>query len=164
MIGTPMANEINGRASKQAIMKRRAARHFNDMLLGAAPTALDGRTAKRRARILAELKAGASRASKKPLKPIDVLLRVQSLIDLGEPLGSIRKATGPVKSAPRTAELEQGLRTLHQAYGFSPDAYAFVGIDEATLRKAGIRPSAKEKKAPLHKATRPRPAAQGRAA
>lgn len=139
MITPSMANEATGRASKQAIMKRRAARHFNDVLLGASTTALDGRTAKRRARILSELKAGASRAAKRPLKPIDVLLRVQSLIDLGEPLSSIRKAMGVVKSAPRTPELEERLRSLHQAYGFSPDVYVFVGIDEQTLRKAGIR-------------------------
>ena len=72
-------------------MKRRAARHFNDVLLGSSSSALDGRTAKRRARTPAELKAGASRAAKRPLKPIDVLLRVQSLIELGEPLASIRK-------------------------------------------------------------------------
>ncbi|MFO0617796.1 MAG: hypothetical protein U0414_34715 [Polyangiaceae bacterium] len=186
MIDRPMGNEINGRASKRAIMKRRAARQFNDMLLGSTTSALDGRTAKRRARILAELKAGASRAAKKPLKPIDVLLRVQSLIDLGEPLASIKKAIGTVKSAPRTAELEQGLRSLHEAYGFSPDAYAFVGIDEATLRRAGIRGPAPRKGAsgagatrPLHKTTpqkaslrraslpktaRPRSASAGRAA
>lgn len=160
-----MANEINGRASKQAIMKRRAARHFNDVLLGSSSAALDGRTAKRRARILAELKAGASRAAKKPLKPIDVLLRVQSLIDLGEPLANIRKAMGPVKAAPRTAELEEGLRSLHAAYGFSPEAYPFVGIDEATLRKAGIRSAAsKVRKTSPTRPRQARPAAPGRAA
>lgn len=148
-------------------MKRRAARHFNDVLLGSTASVLDGRTAKRRARILGELKAGASRAAKRPLKPIDVLLRVQSLIELGEPLSSIRKAIGPVKSAPRTPELEEGLRSLHRAYGFAADAYAFVGIDEATLRKVGIRSPRVRKTSPTtaapRKATR-RTTAVGRAA
>lgn len=162
-----MASEPTGRASKQAIMKRRAARHFNDVLLGSTGSALDGRTAKRRARILAELKAGASRAAKRPLKPIDVLLRVQSLIDLGEPLASIRKAIGAVKSAPRTTELEEGLRSLHEAYGFAPDAYTFVGIDEATLRKVGIRSARVRKTSPAAAAPRKaarRTATVGRAA
>lgn len=148
-------------------MKRRAARHFNDVLLGSSSSALDGRTAKRRARILAELKAGASRAAKRPLKPIDVLLRVQSLIELGEPLASIRKAIGPVKGAVRTPELEDGLRSLHEAYGFSADAYAFVGIDEATLRKVGIRSARVRKASPANVAPRKaarRQSAVGRAA
>jgi hypothetical protein len=37
-----------------------------------------------------------------------------------------------------TAELVEGLRHLHRAYGFSADVYRFVGLDAHALRKAGV--------------------------
>jgi hypothetical protein len=129
-----------GRASPVAVEKRRAARHFNDVLLGgAASPRLDGRTAKRRLRLLEELKQGASRSNKRELKPIDVLLRAQALLDLGEPIASIKKARGPSRQVPMTDAVVDGVRALHAAYGFSLSAYQFVGIDDATLRRAGLR-------------------------
>jgi hypothetical protein len=155
-----------GRASAEAVMKRRAARHFNDVLLGgAAPNRLDGRTAKRRLRLLEELKQGASRSGKRELKPIDVLLRVQALLDLEEPVASIKRARGSCRPVPLTDAVVDGVRALHAAYGFSPAAYQFVGIDDATLRRAGLRRSEGRKATTpdaLHKTGTKRPRASER--
>src|SRR6476620_5391427 len=85
------AKALNRRGSPEAIEKRRAARMFNDVLGGnAAGGRLDGRTEKRRQRLLQELESGLARGSRE-LKPLDVLSRVQELLELGEPLASIRK-------------------------------------------------------------------------
>src|SRR5260370_22291768 len=69
----------NRRGSPEAIEKRRVARVFNDILggRGAAAHKLDGRTEKRRQRLLKELEAGKARGSRE-LKPLDVLQRVRS--------------------------------------------------------------------------------------
>jgi hypothetical protein len=107
------------------------------MLLGRG-RAGDGRTERRRKRLLEELARGAARGGKQKLKPIDVLLRIQELLDLGEPLGSIRKACPLPRPVEATAELVDGIRRLHRAYGFPAEAYRFVGLDEATLRRAGV--------------------------
>ena len=130
-----------GRASEEAVNKRRAARHFNDVLLGGSAGAnrLDGRTAKRRLRLLEELKRGTSRSGKRELKPIDVLLRVQALLDLDEPIASLKKACRVPRPVSATTVVIEGVRSIHAAYGFSPSAYQFVGIDDATLRKAGVQ-------------------------
>jgi hypothetical protein len=145
----------NRRASPDVIEKRRAARHFNDILLGqGARAGRDGRTEKRRQRLLQELAERAARGGKQELKPIDVLSRVQALLDLGEPLASIRKACPPPRPVEVTPTIVDGLRRLHQAYGFAPEAYRFVGLDLAILKRAGVL-SAPETK-PLRPLARPR--------
>ncbi|WP_233561548.1 hypothetical protein [Sorangium cellulosum] len=128
----------NRRGSPDAVEKRRAARRFNELLLGGGGRAGDGRTERRRRRLLAELAEGVSRRGKRALKPIDVLSRVEELLELGEPLASIRKAYPPPPPVEVTAELVEGLRHLHRAYGFSADVYRFVGLDAHALRKAGV--------------------------
>src|SRR5262245_24440308 len=82
----------NRRGSPEAVEKRRAARAFNQALRGggAGAPAVDGRTERRRKRLLKELAAGTAR--RRELKPIDILCRVQELLALGEPLASLRKA------------------------------------------------------------------------
>ena len=139
----------NRRASPDVVEKRRAARHFNDILLGrGARTGLDGRTEKRRQRLLQELADGVARGDKHELKPIDVLARVQALLNLGEPLASIRRACPLRRPVEVTPEIVDGVRRLHQAYGFAPETYRFVGIDPATLRRAGVLPEERPPKAP----------------
>ena len=129
----------NRRGSPEAIEKRRVARVFNDILggRGAAAHKLDGRTEKRRQRLLKELEAGKARGSRE-LKPLDILQRVQELMDLGEPLSSIRKVT-KVKKSPVSSESIVGVvERLHRAYSFRPEVYRFVGIGEEVLREAGV--------------------------
>jgi hypothetical protein len=129
----------NRRGSPEAIEKRRVARVFNDILggRGAASHKLDGRTEKRRQRLLKELEAGKARGSRE-LKPLDILQRVQELMDLGEPLSSIRKVTKVKKSAVSSESIVGVVERLHRAYSFRPEVYRFVGIGEDVLREAGV--------------------------
>jgi hypothetical protein len=151
---------LNRRGSAEAIEKRRAARLFNDVLGGGRASAgkLDGRTEKRRQRLLRELELGtqaqvgtaggashsspgsASGSARSPreLKPLDVLQRVQQLLDLGEPLASIRKAVKVKKPQPAADGVIDVVERLHKAYSFRPEVYRFVGIGEDVLRSAGV--------------------------
>jgi hypothetical protein len=133
------ARPSNRRGSPEAIEKRRVARVFNDILGGHGSSAhkLDGRTEKRRQRLLKELEAGKARGSRE-LKPLDVLQRVQELMDLGEPLSSIRKVTKVRKNALPVESIVAVVERLHRAYSFRPEVYRFVGIGEDILREAGV--------------------------
>ncbi len=139
---------VDGRASPEAVEKRRAARLFNEALLGRGPHggALDGRTERRRKRLLREL--GAAAAGKLDLKPIDVLARVQALLAIGEPVESLRKAYPPRRPVEVTDVVVEGVRRIHQAYGFPTEAYRFVGLEDAVLRRAGLLGRKGEKRAP----------------
>jgi hypothetical protein len=129
----------NRRGSPEAIEKRRVARVFNDILggRGSAAHKLDGRTEKRRQRLLRELEAGKARGSRE-LKPLDILQRVQELMDLGEQLSSIRKVTMVRKYAVPPEAFVGVVERLHRAYSFRPEVYRFVGIGEDVLREAGV--------------------------
>jgi hypothetical protein len=65
-------------------------------------------------------------------------MRVQALLDLGEPIGTIKRACKPPRAVPMSDDVVDGVRRLHVAYGFSPEAYQFVGIDGPTLKKARV--------------------------
>lgn len=142
----------NRRGSPEAIEKRRVARVFNDILGGgAASHKLDGRTEKRRQRLLKELEAGKARGSRE-LKPLDILQRVQELMDLGEPLSSIRKVTKVKKSAVSPESIVGVVERLHRAYSFRPEVYRFVGIGEEVLREAGVLTEAAKRGRPRARA------------
>lgn len=144
----------NRRGSPEAIEKRRVARVFNDILAGSgsASSKLDGRTEKRRQRLLKELELGKARGTKE-LKPLDVLQRVQELMDLGETLGTIRKVAKVKKNMVAPDAIVGVVERLHKAYNFRPEVYRFVGIGEEVLRDAGVlgesgkRPAAKKPRA-----------------
>lgn len=139
----------NKRGSPEAVEKRRVARLFNDVLGGvSASPRRDGRTEKRRQRLVKELEEGMARG-KRELKPIDVLLRVQELLELGEPLSNLRKVV-KIRQLPPEASaegLEDVVARLHEAYGFRPEAYRFVGLGDDILAKAGILGGEGKKKA-----------------
>lgn len=128
----------NRRGSPEAIAKRRAARAFNDLLDPSGQQGLDGRTEKRRKRLLAELEAGKTRGSGKPLKPIDVLSHVTELFELGETATTLKKVFRPRATPAPDAKLLEALASLHKAYGFPKEAYGFLGIPEDVLKRAGI--------------------------
>jgi hypothetical protein len=129
----------NRRGSPEAIEKRRVARLFNDILGGGGVGAhkRDGRTEKRRQRLLRELEQGKARGSRE-LKPLDVLQRVNELLGLGEPLSSIRKITKVPKGTVAPNEMTEVVTRLHKAYGFRPECYRFVGVGDDVLRSAGV--------------------------
>jgi hypothetical protein len=134
----PQTKAPNRRGSPEAIEKRRAARMFNDVLGGSAAAGkLDGRTEKRRQRLMKELEAGMARGSRE-LKPLDVLQRVQELMDLGEPLSSIRKVAKVKKTNLPPESIVEIVGRLQKAYAFRPEVYRFVGIGEDVLRSAGV--------------------------
>jgi hypothetical protein len=136
----------NRRGSPEAIEKRRAARFFNDALGGRKGDAkLDGRTEKRRQRLLRELENGVARGSRQ-LKPLDVLQRVQELMDLGEPIGAIRKIAKIRKTTVAPDSIVDVVGRLHNAYHFRPETYRFVGIGEEVLRSAGVFESGASKR------------------
>jgi hypothetical protein len=132
------AKSANRRGSPEAVEKRRVARMFNDMLgKKGAHGKLDGRTEKRRQRLLHELETGKARG-KRDLKPVDVLLRVQELIDLGETLATIRKVAKAKKPEIAGDDIVGVLERLHNAYHFRPEVYRFVGIADDVLQRAGV--------------------------
>jgi hypothetical protein len=137
---------MNRRGSPEAIEKRKAARIFNDVLGGGggAGHKLDGRTEKRRQRLLKELEQGMARGTKE-LKPLDVLQHVQELLELGEPLSSIRKVTKVRKNALPPDSIVEVVGRLQKAYGFRPEVYRFVGIGEEVLKSAGVLSEDKRK-------------------
>jgi hypothetical protein len=131
---------LNRRGSPEAIEKRRVARMFNDVLGGGAPAAkLDGRTAKRRERLLRELEENRAHGQRE-LKPLDVLQRIQELLELGEPLNAIKKVRKIPKPSTANASTIELIQRLHQAYGFKPETYRFVGIADEILGAAGVLP------------------------
>jgi len=142
----------NRRGSPEAIEKRRAARAFNDVLGGRGASAkLDGRTEKRRQRLLHELETGKGRGAQE-LKPLDVLQHVQELLELGETIASIRKVAKAKRSSLELSQPDTVVDVvgrLHRAYGFRPEVYRFVGIGDETLRSAGVlegpKPRAKKR-------------------
>ncbi len=129
----------NRRGSPEAIEKRRVARLFNDVIGGrrAGAHRQDGRTEKRRQRLLRELDSGKARGTRE-LKPLDVLVRVHELLELGEPLSSIRKVVKVRKAAAPAEEIAELVGRLHKAYGFRIESYRFVGVDDEILKRAGL--------------------------
>lgn len=128
----------NRRGSPEAIEKRRVARQFNDVLAGGSSASkLDGRTEKRRQRILRELEENKAHGEK-DLKPLDVLTRVHELLELGEPLANIKKARKLPKPVAKTAATVELIERLHKAYGFRPECYRFVGVGDEVLGEAGV--------------------------
>ncbi|HEY4120001.1 MAG TPA: hypothetical protein VGM56_19185 [Byssovorax sp.] len=152
----------NRRGSPDVVEKRRAARAFNEALLGRAAPARDGRTERRRRRLLKELADGVAGRGKRELKPVDVLSRVRELLELGEPLAAIKKACPARRAVEPTPAVVEGIRRLHEAYKFPLEAYRFVGVGDDVLRAAGVLAAPR---APAVRATRPRrPASPGIAA
>lgn len=137
----------NRRGSPEAIEKRKVARMFNDLLGGRGASAhkLDGRTEKRRQRLLKELEAGRAHGERE-LKPLDVLTRVQELLELGEPLASIRKVRKVPKSISGGDAAVELVQRLHKAYGFRRETYRFVGISDDVLGEAGVIPGESPRK------------------
>jgi hypothetical protein len=129
----------NRRGSPEAIEKRRVARLFNDILggRGAGANKRDGRTEKRRQRLLRELESGKARGSRE-LKPLDILQHVHELLELGEPLSSIRKVAKVRRGMVTPEAVVEVVGRLHKAYAFRAECYRFVGVDDEVLRSAGV--------------------------
>lgn len=119
------------RGAPEAIAKRKVARALNTLFTknGHATNGVDGRTAKRRARLMKELKEGRNG---RPLKPIEVLAHASELLAAGESLGDLRKMSSAPK-LPATDESFELVRTVQSQYGFDPRAWRLLGLDPKLL-------------------------------
>jgi hypothetical protein len=130
----------NKRGSPEAVQKRRLARKLNKLLTeGADPAAArDGRTERRRQRLLQELEEG-TRTQPPTLKPIEILQHAHDLLEMGEGIASLRKV---VKVAPRTDlsldDVKSLLTELQKSYNFRPEVYEFLGFAPETLATLGL--------------------------
>src|SRR5262249_21916347 len=98
---------------------------------------LDGRTEKRRQRLLRELENRTARGARE-LKPLDVLQRVEELLELGEPLASIRKVSKMRKPPTFPEGAVDVVGRLRKACGVGPETSRCVGIGEDVLRGGGV--------------------------
>lgn len=127
----------NRRGSPEAVEKRTAARKLNRLLTEGSEglASGDGRTARRRARLLRELEEG-TRSPRDGLKPIELLQRAHDLLVLGETVTSLRKV---IRVHPRPpidpAEARELLAQIDAAYGFRPEVYEFLGLPEEALQR-----------------------------
>lgn len=131
------AKKETRRGSPEAIAKRRAARALNSIFdKGATVQGMDGRTLKRKRRLLKELQEGKRGET---LKAHEVLGHVTELINtMGENLTSIRllKPRLPPRP-PITEELAGAMRETQTAYGFHPHAWKLLGVDIEAIMAAG---------------------------
>ncbi len=134
----------NRRGSPEAVAKRRLARKLNRLLTeGSSTAAGDGRTERRRRRLLKELEQGA-RDPGSGLKPVEVLQRVHELLELGETPAALRKVVKPhARPDVDVDEARALLREIHAAYGFREEAYAFIGLPDEALD--ALRPPSSDK-------------------
>jgi hypothetical protein len=134
-----------GRGSAEAIEKRRVARQLNTLFSGQGKRGggLDGRTEKRRQRLLKELRDGRNG---KPLKAIEIVSRADELMALGETVSSIRKNGVKLPKVDLPQDAPDVVRRAQEAYSFNPDAWKLLGIqveeraaEPAPRRKAAQR-------------------------
>ena len=119
----------SGRGSPEAVEKRRAARQLNSLLLGSSKSSmeLDGRTEKRRQRLIQELKEGRGG---EPLKPIDRLSHVSELLGIGETMSSLRKqGIKPAKATINEEVIETAERVQAANEDIRPAAWRILGIE-----------------------------------
>ena len=120
------------RGSPEAIAKRRVARALNRLFEeGGTGAALDGRTLKRKKRLMKELKEGKRG---KPLKALEVLAHTNELLELGETLTSLRKLKPKLPATPPMSDETKAIYAETQKnYGFDPKAWKLLGVDIAKL-------------------------------
>jgi hypothetical protein len=117
------------RGSPEAIAKRRAARSLNRVFdQGAVETGLDGRTLKRKKRLLKELQDGKRGET---LKAHEVLGHVTELLkDMGETLTTIRRLKPRLPPTPAvTGETVPIFQETQRNYNFDPRAWKVLGLD-----------------------------------
>jgi hypothetical protein len=140
-----------GRGSAEAIEKRRVARQLNSLLTGGSKirSKIDGRTEKRRQRLVQELVDGKGG---KPLKPNDAVDHTNELLSLGETMTSLKKQGVKPRRTPLTADVVETVERAQQAYSFNPEAWQILGIhvtlDGQVLAEEDASPAAPQAAAP----------------
>lgn len=133
-----------GRGSAEAIRKRKVARHLNSIFAGEGGTdaKLDGRTEKRRKRLVLELTKGKDGEA---LKPMDVVSHVNELLSIGETPSSLRKQGVKPRKVELAPKHVAAVEEAQGAYKFRADAWRFLGIeiDDSGRVKTGEAPKGK---------------------
>lgn len=127
-----------GRGSPEAVEKRRSARALN-ALFAAASAGLDGRTDRRRQRLLSELKNGR-RGS--PLSAIDVLTHAAELLSLGETIASLKKQGVRARTVRPEPALLDAARRAQRAYDLPEEVFDLLGLETARPGAEKKEPSA----------------------
>ncbi|MCA9610070.1 MAG: hypothetical protein KC619_30950 [Myxococcales bacterium] len=145
----------NRRGAPDAIAKRRASRALNQLFeSGGTGPGLDGRTLKRKKRLLDELKEGRDG---QPLKAVELLKHASDLLELGETLTSLRKLKPKLPSAPTLdADAASVIATAQTAYAFDERAWKLLGVN---LDKLAAPPPKRERGGARKKKTRSRKSA-----
>ena len=130
------SKKATGRGSAEAIAKRRAARQLNQLFNegGSAGRTLDGRTEKRRRRLLDELKKGRKGS---PLKAIEILSHTQELLELGETLSSIKKSGAKALKVTLSDADMAIVHATQKEYGFRDEAWRMLGVSLKQPKPAG---------------------------
>lgn len=147
------AKSSGGRGSAEAIRKRKVARHLNSIFAGegATDTKLDGRTEKRRKRLVAELVKGKDGES---LKAMDVVAHVNELLSIGESPASLRKQGVKARKIDLDAGRIEAVEAAQAAYKFRVEAWRFLGIEMEDAGNVKTADAPKGKRAPRKKAAR----------
>ncbi len=139
--------DTGGRGSAEAIEKRRVARQLNTLFgaTGSQSGKLDGRTEKRRQRLLKELKEGKRGQA---LKPIEIITHASELLDMGETLATIRKNGLKANRIELDGQDEKAdaVRRAQEAYQFHPEVWKLLGIDLEELGDGSESLASKKKK------------------
>jgi hypothetical protein len=119
-----------GRGSPEATEKRRVARALNAIVArsGGGVVGLDGRTEKRRQRLVRELKEGRRGVA---LSPIEVLTHVGELMSLGETVDSLEKQGVEPRRTSMSEELAEICERVQDAYDLPDEAFHFLGVSIA---------------------------------
>ncbi|MCA9533232.1 MAG: hypothetical protein KC593_06125 [Myxococcales bacterium] len=119
--------KAGGRGSPEAIAKRRTARQLNALLEGGTKEGpkLDGRTEKRRKRLIQELKDGKRGEA---LKPVEAVSHTNELLGLGESLASLKRQGVKPRKFDTSPEIMDVVRATQTAYGYAEDAWKIIGI------------------------------------
>jgi hypothetical protein len=132
--------KAGGRGSPEAIAKRRTARQLNALLEGGTKEGpkLDGRTEKRRKRLIQELKDGKRGEA---LKPVEAVSHANELLGLGESLASLKRQGVKPRKFETTPEVMEVVQATQAAYGYAEDAWKIIGItvDAAAPEKKAKR-------------------------
>lgn len=142
-----MAKDKTRRGSPEAIAKRRAARALNTIFeKGTTETAIDGRTLKRKRRLMSELAEGKRGET---LRAHEALAHITELLTLGETVGSIRKLRPRLPPAPPlTDETIGAIKATQESYEFDRRAWRLLGINiEKVMSGEGGGPPTKRAQA-----------------
>ncbi len=117
----------HGAGDPAVVERRNLVRKLNTMLQkqSAAGKKRDGRSEKRRKRLVEELKKGKKG---KPLKPVERIAHVHDLLELGETITTLRRQGVRFERPTWTAESLALAERVQAELGYRPEAWRILGV------------------------------------